>query len=295
MRILSANIAIIAILMNGHEANAQRGGSSGSSGGGPSAITETQSRRSAERFNIIDWIRSNNATKAAQDAKYGRGGGGGSRGPFPDLVLSYRMSPTTINREGVKVGTYSESTGRIQFLLDDLFSSGDRFRTINSDLGIEVSYAMTKEFQVDTAFVQDKHEYKDLSAALLIRPMGRSSQDTGFTVKVGYANIEETGMFANSLTVENLYGMFLGADLKLYLLPFLGLKGEYQYGLESSVGGNLVGKWKQSKFTYGAFLEVYLLSLEAYMFNKEISLIPDAGTAVKETGTGTALGASLYF
>jgi hypothetical protein len=73
------------------------------------------------------------------------------------------------------------------------------------------------------------------------------------------------------------------------------LKGEYQYGLESQAGGNLTGKWKASKFTYGVFLEIYLLSVEAYLFNKEISLTPDTGAAVKETSTGTAIGASLHF
>ncbi|MEQ1879098.1 MAG: hypothetical protein ABL958_20830, partial [Bdellovibrionia bacterium] len=264
-------------------------------GGAPSAITETQTRRSSERFNIIDWIRSNNAAKAAQDSKYGRGGGGsGGRGPFPDFVFQYRASPTTLNREGTKLGTYSETAGRFQFLLDDLFTQGDRFRTLNSDLGFEFSYAQAKEFQVDPAVTQAKYEYKEMAGALLIRPIGRSSQDTGLTIKVGYTNLEETGFFADTIVPVNLYGMFLGADVKMYLLPFLGLKAEYQYGLESAAG-DLTGKWKASKFTYGAFLEIYLLSIEGYLFNKEVSLTPDTGSAIKETATGTALGASLYF
>src|SRR5688572_27179035 len=62
------------------------GGPSSTGDKGQTPIGETQSRRSAERFNIIDWIRTQNATKAAQDSKYGRGGGGSSRGPYPDFV-----------------------------------------------------------------------------------------------------------------------------------------------------------------------------------------------------------------
>ena len=282
----------LAMTLFSSAAAAQR---SGSGGGAPSAITETQTRRSTERFNIIDWIRKNNETRAAQDAKYGRGSGGsGGRGPFPDFVFQYRSSPTTLNREGTKFGTYGETAGRFQFLLDDLFTQGDRFRTINSDLGFEFYYAQGKDFTVDPAVTQAKYEYKEMSGALLIRPIGRSSQDTGLTIKVGYTNIDETGFFADTLTPVNLYGMYLGADVKLYLVPFLGLKAEYQYGLESAAG-DLTGKWKASKFTYGGFLEIYLLSIEAYLFNKEISIMPDTGASVKETATGTAIGASLYF
>ncbi|HEX4922707.1 MAG TPA: hypothetical protein VFV50_01425 [Bdellovibrionales bacterium] len=292
----AAGVLLVAALFVSAPAAAQRYGPGGPSSTGDRGLTpigETQKRRSAERFSIIDWIREQNATRAAQDARWGRGGSSG-RGPFPDFVLHYRTSPMTISREGTKVGTASVATGRFQFLLDDLFSSGNRMRVINSDLGIEFSYAQAKDFLADTAFTQSKYEFKELSGAFLIRPIGRSSQDSGLTVKAGYHNFEETGFWTNTTTPENLYGMFLGADVTLDLVPFLGLKGEYQHGLEGPAG-SYTGKWKISRFTYGAFLEIYLINLEAFMFNNEAVFTPDAGAPVKETQTGTGFGASLFF
>lgn len=289
-------ISALVLLLSG-EAFAQRYGPGGPSSTGDRGLTpigETQKRRSAERFSIIDWIREQNATRAAQDARYGRGGGSSGRGPFPDFVLNYKTGPMAVRREGSKVGTVNVSSGRFQFLLDDLFSSGNRMRVINSDLGVEFYYAQAKDFQADAAFTQSKYEFRELSGALLIRPIGRSSQDSGLTIKLGYHNFDETGFWSDTTTPENLYGMYLGADAKLYLVPFLGLKGEYQHGLEGPAG-SYIGKWKLSRFSYGAFLEIYLINLEAFMFSNELAFTPDAGSPVKETQTGTGIGASLFF
>jgi hypothetical protein len=268
-------------------------GPGGPSSTEPSAISQTQSRRSGERFNIIDWIRSNQAARAAQDAKYGRGGSSG-RGPFTDFVLSYRVNPTTLARDGETLGKYSAHTGKFQFLLDDLFSSGNKTRTLNTDLGFEVSYTQTKDFTVQEGGSQARFEYKELSGALLIRPIGKSSQDSGLILKGGYLNIDEQGFWFNSSQLVTLYAPYFGAEVKLYLFPFLGLRAEYDQSFESQVG-LLGGKWKTGRFLYGAFLEIYLLNLEAYIFSNDSSFTPDGGTLIKEQLNGTGFSATLFF
>ncbi len=264
-------------------------------GSGPaSSISETQARRSTERFNILDFIKNQQSAVNAQNSKYGRGGGGGS-GPYLDLGLGYSQDTGPVTRDGITIGKDSRSTGRIQFFLDDLITRGNRTKLLNIDLGVEGFYSLTTGFTQDSAFTQTSHTYKETGGGLLIRPIGRSSQDTGLTVKGGYVSVDETGLWANNTLPTTLYAPYLGAETKLYLLNFLGIYGDYQNMLETS-STSLAGKWKMQRFKYGAFLEIYLLNLSAYLVSTEMNFTGNtSGVMVKELYSGAGFSATLYF
>ncbi len=260
--------------------------------GSDSGVAETQKKRSAERFDIISYLRNQEATIRGQNSKYG--GSGSHSSFFADIVLKYEQDTSDNSRDSVKLGTGTMSGGRAQFLMDDLFVKGDKKRSMNVDIGFEGFYHKTRSFVPHELATQTNHNVTDLGGGLLIRPMGKSSQDSGLLVKVGYMDIVATGLFANTTTDINLYGTYLGTEATLYLAPFLGLKAEYLAVLENE-NKSLGGKWKYSNFTYGGFLEIYLIRLELDLFTREWALATDTGTPVKDVITGTMLSAGMYF
>lgn len=282
-----AIFSVVSCHLISFEAHAQNQSSSGS------YIGQTQQRRAAERFNILDFVRSQQAAVSAQNAKYGKGNY--SPGPYVDVVLSYAQDSGNVTRDSIELGKDTRGQARLQFLLDDLFTQGNKKRSLNIDLGFEAYYGQTTKFEPAATSTQASHSYTETGAGLLIRPFGRSSQDTGLLVKGGYANITETGLWFNNQNPVSIYGTYLGSEAKLYLLQFLGLKAEYQNFLETESSA-LSGKWKLQRFTYGAFLEVYLVKLGAYFMSTEMVLTPSAtGTAVKEVYSGVGFSGTLYF
>jgi len=92
-----------------------------------------------------------------------------------------------------------------------------------------------------------------------------------------------------------MYGTYLGAEAKLYLLPFLGIEADYSTVLEQQIDA-LQGKWKMQKFIYGGFLEVYLLKVGVYLINTEMDLTPSNGAAQsKEIYNGVGFSGTMYF
>ncbi|MCC6276999.1 MAG: hypothetical protein IT289_03675 [Oligoflexia bacterium] len=263
-------------------------------GGGGFNIGATQSRRSSERFNILDWIRSQQAAVRAQDAKYGRAGGGGP-GPYPDLTLTYWQDQGDVTRQSTKLGKTVRNAGRVQFLLDDLFRQGNKTRTLNIDLGFEAFLSQTNQFTPEPSITQQTHKYSEMGGGVALRPIGRSSQDTGLLLKAGYVHLDQTGLWSNTQSPISMYATYVGAEAKLYLLPFLGGRAEYFSTLETEIG-SLNSKWKMQKFTYGAFLEIFLINLEAHLFSHEF-VLTEAATAnsTKEIHTGIGFAGSLHF
>ena len=269
------------------------GGSKSSAGGSGSAVGQTQERRSSERFNILDFIRSQQASVNAQNAKYGRGSGG--HGPYPDLNLTYEQNSGPVTRDGAPVGKDFRAQGRIQFLFDDLMTKGDRKTLLNIDLGVEGFLAQTTSFQADATSTQVSHSYSETGGGLIIRPFGRSSQDTGLLVKGGYVGFSETGLWNNNQSQISLYAPYVGAEAKIYLLNFLGLRAEYQTAFETAASA-LQAKWKMQKFTYGAFLEISLVNIEAHLISSEFVLTPNSTSAPsKETYSGVGFSGSVFF
>ncbi len=265
-----------------------------SGGKGGSSIGQTQSRRSSERFNILDFIRKQKEAISAQDAKYGRGSGGGS-GPYTDYVLTYNQDSGPVTRGDVKIGSDTRATGRLQFLLDDLFTRGTRTRSLNIDIGVEGYFSQTNAFKADGVSSQHSHAYSEMGGALLIRPFGRSSQDTGLLLKGGYMSLNQTGLWTNIQTAYSHYGTYLGAEAKIYFLNFLGGRVEYQSVLETDITA-LQSRWKMQRLTYGGFIEIYLLNLGFYAVNTEMILTnKQTNIITKEIYTGVGFSGTLHF
>jgi hypothetical protein len=180
-------------------------------------------------------------------------------------------------------------------LLDDLFTRGDRKASLNIDLGGEAFSSQTTSFAVASGVNQTAHSYQETGGGLVIRPFGRSSQDTGLLVKGGYVNVVETGLWSNTTTQYLLYAPYLGAEAKLYLLPFLGIYGDYHATLPTQTGA-LQGQWNMQRFMYGGFLEIFLIQVSAYINSTQMTLTPTStNSAINENYTGYGFSGSLFF
>lgn len=260
-----------------------------------SSIRETQSQRSAERFSILDWVWNQKRAVSAQNSRWGRGSGGGS-GVVTDVTFNFSKDSLTIKRDSTTVGKTENSFGRAQVYLNNLVAVGNSKRSINLDIGAEGFYGSTTKFLPDETYNQTKSDFNQLGGGLIIRPFGRSSQDTSLVLKGGYINATETGYWTNSTLPQSLYGTYLGAEARLYLLPFLGGKAEYFSVLENEVK-SLSGKWKMQKFSYGGFLEIGLIEIGVQIVSSEFIFTSDdtSVSIVKDLHTGIQFSTIMFF
>ncbi len=248
-------------------------------------------RRQAQRFDLISYLSDQKRIRSEQDAKWGYIK---DRWPFePDLKLSYYKQDGDLERGSV-LGEYERSGGRAQFFMNGLFTDNNKRRAINIDLGFE-GYYHSGKFTAEPGSAQSDWRVSETGGGLLVRPFGRSSQDTGLFFKGGYAKFDTRGLWGTSATQRSLASPYWGGEAKLYLLPFLGARAEYTaaVGKEDATIG---GRWSQSRVTYGAFLELFVLSVEAHIFEDEYLLKPSGGGApVRDSHTGVGLVGSLHF
>lgn len=267
---------------------------SGGGSGGTGYIGQTQSKRKVERFDVMGWIMENKKVVSEQNARWG-GGRTGGVWFTPDLTLQYFTGSGDIARAGERMGALYETIYRGQLFLDNFISVGNDKRSINIDLGFEYYQSVAEKFKVDSAFTQTDYTYSEQGGALLLRPFGRSSQDTSLFVKAGYLDRTEKGHFTNSIREYHIIGTYLGAEAKLYLLPFLGAQAEYQAMLEST-NDDLVGKVKISKLQYSGFLEIFLVQVKAYVATYENVFTPNSGApSTKEVWSVVGLSGALHF
>jgi hypothetical protein len=107
--------------------------------------------------------------------------------------------------------------------------------------------------------------------------------------------VDYTGLWENSNVLKKVWGYYLGAEAKIYLLPVLGIYGDFMTTLEKDIEG-LGGKWSMRRFHYGAYFEIYLLNLQAYLIDTEYDFTPSSGAAkIAETSKGVGFGATLHF
>ncbi len=262
--------------------------------GSSGSFNQKYQARKTERFDIISYLSNQKKTISAQNARYGSGGGKGFH-INPDLALTYMYEPSGLTRSSSTLGKAETSLVRGQFLMNDFISEGGTRRLINIDLGLEAYYLQTQHFIVDKASTQMDFKTGESGAAILIRPFGRSSQDTGLILKAGYLTLSETGLWttANS-TLRSLSNFYYGAEAKLYLLPFLGAIGEYDLSgsqNDSSIGGT----WSMTRSRLGGFVEFHLLALGALVTTTNYKLAPTSGTEINDLDQGISFFASLFF
>ncbi len=271
---------------------AQESSGTGSAG---SSFNQKYKDRQAERFDIIGYLTNQKKIISAQNAKYGTGGSGGFH-IHPDLVLTY-MSETSANLtrdDGSTLGTAKTNMARLQFLANDFISQGGTRRLINIDVGVEVYIEQIQNFAVGLSSAQSQYKTSETGAAIILRPFGRSSQDTSLFVKAGYLNLTETGLWANAnATSASLSSFYFGAEAKLYLLPFLGAQAEFDTtpSQDSSAAG---GSWQMSRWRYGGFVEFHMLAIGALITNSSYKLT-QTGSEVTDSEKGVSLFASLFF
>lgn len=256
---------------------------------------QTYQRRSAQRFDILSYLADQRRIRSEQDARYGYSKGGSSF--ESDIVLTYWQPKGEIERSS-KLGDLSEQGGRVQFLLNGLFSEGNKRRLINIDLGFEGFYRATGDYLAAPG-AQTEWSVKESGGGLLIRPFGRSSQDTGLLLKGGYSSLSTRGLWDTSgapATTRSLSAPYWGAEAKLYLLPILGARAEYT-ATSPQKNDELAGSWSTTRVTYGAFLELFVVSVEAQIFDTRYLLKPSAAGSVetRDSFHGVGLLASLYF
>ncbi len=267
----------------------QGGGHSGDSGSG---FTEKYERRTQERFDMFHWLIQQKQIRAAQDAKYGRKA---DKGLWftPDLLFQYLQETPSFKRDGVDLGTGTLQGGRAQLTLNNFFVTGTTSRSLNIDLGVEALYQSTGQFQAATT--QTTVELQEKAAGIVIRPFGRSSQDTGLLVKGGMYQLTEKGLWSNTTTSFDLKSGYWGAEAKLYLLPFLGGHAEYVSVFPATSSG-LQGQWQMQRFRYGGFIEFLLLNLEVYAYNTDFAFTPQSGGPdVHDRQTGIGLMGTVHF
>jgi hypothetical protein len=261
--------------------------SGGVGGGGDSRY----SARTAQRWDLISYLTEQKRVMAAQDAKYGRAKGQGLA--FPDVVLMFRQNNQALARNGSELGSETAPYARAQALIDDLITSGNKYHLFNFDVGLEGFYGAGNGFAAAPGATQASWSASESGGGLLLRPIGRSSQDSGLIVKGGYLSLQETGLWSASQASLALSAPYAGAEAKLYLLPFLGLRADYQRTIDSSAG-SLQGTWRLERFQYGAFIELYCLAVEAYGIWANYTLDQPSGETV-DRAAGTGLSASLFF
>ncbi len=267
-------------------------GTAGSGIGG--GIGEKYQKRKAERFDLFSYLLNQKRVLAAQDAQYGRGGGIKGIPLFTDIALTYSKQESDIRRQDSLLGTAGGFLARGQFLVNGAISQGGQTKLINIDLGIEGFYSATDKFVATSGVTQNPWTNKEYGGALLIRPFGRSSQDTGLLLKGGYLRLQETSHWTSGVQTEMLSSAYAGAEAKLYLLGFLGAHAEYQTTF-STHSETLGGGWNYTRVKYGAFLEILLLSVEAYVQTTTYQLKTDTNLSYKDQSQDVGFSATLFF
>ncbi len=259
--------------------------------GGSGGFYEKYKRRQSQRFDLIGYLSDQKRIRAEQDAKWGYVK---KRWPFePDLALSYFKLGGDVER-GSKLGDFSSQGGRIQFFMNGLLSDNDRRRAINIDLGFE-GYHLSGAFLSSPGSPQTRWASTESGGGLLLRPFGRSSQDTGLLFKAGYAKHDTVGFWGASAPSRSFASAYYGGEAKLYLLPFLGARAEYAATAAREEPG-VGGKVSRSRLTYGAFLEIFAIAVEAQIFESTYQLKPTGGgTSVTDSYKGMGLVGTVYF
>jgi hypothetical protein len=262
--------------------------------GAGGSFNQKYQARKTERFDIISFLTNQKKTISAQNARYGSSGGKGFH-INPDLALTYLYEPSVLTRDSAALGKAETSLVRGQFLMNDFISEGGTRRLINIDLGLEAYYLQTQHFAIDKTSTQIDFKTAESGAAILIRPFGRSSQDTGLMLKAGYLNMAETGLWTSTnSSVRSLANFYYGAEAKLYLLPFLGVLGEYDLSAsqnDSSIGGT----WSMTRSRIGGFIEFHLLAIGAMVTTANYKLAPTSGVEINDVDKGVSFFASVFF
>ena len=133
--------------------------------------------------------------------------------------------------------------------------------------------------------IEDSNEdYKGSAYNLALRLLGSSVQGTHLNLELGSRKLEIDGG-------DTFNNTFVGANLNLYLVDFLGLEGTYRsyFDAQSTLGYDTTG----SLVEYGAFLDIWALRASFLIF-KEIYEV-SAATSYEDSREGARLNFKFFF
>lgn len=216
-------------------------------------VTKVQEEKKSTRFTLDEWLKTKERMKMMDVwlAIYGDQ----AKNQFkPELVASYGSARTDVTVDSsVENKAKSSQLARAQLWLPNLFSSMLGIRTVNIDLGGEVSQRASATLNGAEA----SGSYLVQHATGNLRLLGKHSQDTSLYLKYGRYNLSE-GVLQQ--TRQKRSGLVAGANLQLYITHAIGLVGGFdKYGNNTSLkeGATFGGQASQ----YGAFVEVAMLRL----------------------------------
>lgn len=274
-------IGLAGFLLISIETHAQAGGS----------WTQKYEGRKNSRFDLISFLSEQRKIRSEQNSRLSAGGY--FKLFTPDIAMEGWMSNAQVKRAGSELGSGQFTGGRLQFLMNNLFSQGTSRRLINIDIGFEGFYDDFSSWKPATGSSVTAARALYSGGGLLIRPFGRSSQDNGMLFKIGSGKVSSTGLLGSSVDTD-INDIYYGGEARLYLLPILGIKGEY-LRTNGAKNTNLGGALIMTDIRYGAFLEFYLLQLGAHVHTREWSVDLDAGGNIKDTQSGLLFTVGLFF
>lgn len=238
-------------------------------------IEDVQEERKSTRWTLTEWLRIKERMKLMDvwlamfsDPKkdrfspelglsYGRSGG----------VSNFRLGSSTNFNNDLRVTErdHHGEEARVQFWFTNLISGTTGLKTLAIDLGIEgrvVNRFMDSNTNLDggDGFLTDTDKLQQ--AGVNLRIFGANEQDSGLVAKFG--QFQKMSGFEED-AFKDINGTYLGGELQLYFLSWLGAEGNY-YGYTSRSGG---AKSKGTSLDYFGFLEFYNVRLGYGLYEHE--------------------------
>ncbi len=138
---------------------------------------------------------------------------------------------------------------------------GSRYNLYRGSVGAFISI-----FGIEAEYESSEEKYSKLASQLSVRILGSSNQYTNITLHYGYRDFRDT------------HNQYVGANLTLNILSFVGVNASYNRHLTGSNSGD--------GYTLGPFVDLVFFRIYAHWFKETVANIES---------TGTRLGLKMYF
>jgi hypothetical protein len=223
-------------------------------------VTKVQEERESTKWTLTEWLRIKERMKLMDLwlAMFSEP----ARDRFrPEFYLSLQNASGQYSKGGTAADHFIYARG--QFWLTNLFSGVLGIKLLNIDLGLEGGARQYTDSAdgLATAVRDANSDIGHYSAAL--RFFGKHIQDTSLVLKYGAYDLRRAvPTEALSAELQKQKGVFLGAELQIYLLKSLGILGNY-HSYEPTNGPDganfLIGQY----YDYGIFVDVSVLRISA--------------------------------
>ncbi len=146
---------------------------------------------------------------------------------------------------------------------------------------------------LEGSFAAFNEKGKSYTGQLSVRLLGRSYQGTHLSIYYGLK-----GVNLKNDDRDKYSNQYVGGELSLYILPFLGIDGSYKYYLEDKFSANSKTKKVDGYYTdVGTFLDMSFLRLYGKLFYDRVDVrqVAPILNDVREVRKGVKLGAKIFF